>query len=656
MTAESTASAEPPDPTLISRNAVGQALGALSTLVPVGLFGADPDGSCWYVNQRLIDSLGIEVPSGDEARFHLDIPPGHIPSEGVFRLGVAATVEDIGTGLDSDSPWSLDAQVMPLVSRAGNIVSYIGVVVDVDATDVHAKALRTSERLVDALIDHSPDVMTILNADGSWRYSNAAAWRLLGFQTDFDPVNGILALIHPDDAPEAAEAIEKLRQGEPLGKNPIEVRVRAADGSWRYLENVVENLLDDPVVHGFLLRSHDVTERRQVRMALLEANERLSTLISSLHLAVLMENAEREIIFTNDAFVSLFEMPIPAEELIGHTVADLGAEFFRRFGDPTSTPVPGQLDEPLGTRRPALGERLELMDNRVLERDYLPVIADGEHRGHVWVFRDVSAQAWAEAEWESLIARQRHENERLVEMDRVKAAFLAEISHELRTPLTSILSFTELLAEGLGKDDPVEQAEFLEIIKRNADRLLRLVDDLLLLDRLETGAMPLEWGIVDVPSLVSSCVSSFAPAAEAKSISLVCEIGEGPMIPGDEGRLAQVVDVLLSNAIKFTPEGGRILVAASPRDHLWRVEVVDNGMGVPAREQESLFERFYRASNARSSRIGGSGLGLPVAQAIIELHRGGIALRSAEGAGTTVVVTLPFRTESGTDEDADTDE
>lgn len=628
-----------------ARDDVRRALGALSTLVPIGLFGADADGTCWYVNQRLIDALGVTVHHGEERPFRLQLPPGGVPAEGTSHLEVTI---GLSGGAEDDVPFtiSLEARMIPLVTRDGRISTYIGVVVDGE-WDHRAMALRTSERLVDALMDRSPDVITILEEDGTWRYSNAAAWRLLGYQADFDPGDGVLSLLHPDDIAEAAQIIDRLRGGE-VFDDPIELRVRAADGTWRYLENLAENLVDDPVVHGLLLRSRDVTDRRNARIALLEANERLSTLISSLHLAVLMEDETRRIIFTNEAFVTLFEMPVGASELSGRTIAEFGGEFFRRFGDPTSG-LEETKDEVLVERRPVFGHRLVMNDNRVLERDYLPIIADGEYRGHVWIFRDVSAQAKAESEWESLIERQRHENERLIELDRIKAAFLAEISHELRTPLTSILSFTELLSDGLGSDDPEEQAEFLDIIKRNGERLLRLVDDLLLLDRLETGAIPLEWGIVDVPSVVASCVSNFGPSADAKHVSLGCEIGEGDAIPGDYVRIGQVIDVLLSNAIKFTPSNGRVLVTAFPHDRLWRIEVIDSGIGVPAGERESLFERFYRASNARASRIPGSGLGLPVARAIVELHGGSIALRSAEGGGTTVVVTLP--TAEATDED-----
>ncbi len=530
---------------------------------------------------------------------------------------------------------------MPLVHSSGTLEAYVGIVAVELAEGESALGLHASDELMASLVDRSPEVMTVLNADGTWRYSNAAAWRLLGYQAEFDPVDGVINLLHPDDVEEAGQLLERLQNREDIGPEPIELRVRAADGSWIYLENVVENLIDDPAVHGFLLRSRDVTQARQTRLAVLAANERLSTLIGSMHLAVLLEDADRRIVLTNDAFVSLFELPLAPDELVGHTITELGAEFFRRFGDPTAAASEERLSQVLREQRPVVGDRVVMGDGRVLERDYLPIMVDGDYHGHVWLFRDVSAQAQAEAEWESLIARQRRENDRLVELDRVKAAFLAEISHELRTPLTSILSFTELLTDGFGRDDPAEQAEFTEIIKRNADRLLRLVDDLLLLDRIETGAMPLEWGVVDIPTVVSGSVVGLSPSAESKMLSLESEVGEGPSVAGDAGRLSQVLDILVGNAIKFTPEGGRVIVRATPFDEIWRLEVIDTGIGVPLKEQGELFERFYRATNARISRIPGSGLGLSVARAIAELHGGSITLRSAEGGGTTVAVTLP---------------
>lgn len=503
------------------------------------------------------------------------------------------------------------------------------------------------DRLAASLLHGSPEIITVFDPDGSWRYSNAAAVRLLGELPDFDPETGVLKLLHSDDVATATEMFGRLRSGGLPPGQTFEVRVLAPSGDWRYLECTGENLVDDPAVHGIVIRSKDVTERRDARLALLEANERLSTVIGSLHIAALVEDTDRAIVLTNEAFVALFELTGPPGKLIGLSLAELGPELTRRFGDPTNVPGPDRVARILRERRRVIGDRISMQDGRVLERDYVPIFLDHEYRGHLWLFRDISAQARDEAEWSRLLATQAEENRRLVELDRVKASFLAEISHELRTPLTSILSFTELLRDGVGRDDPAEQVEFLDVITRNADRLLRLVDDLVLLDRAETGILPLKWGTVDVASLVEEAIANFSPEAESKHISLECNIGEGVPITGDSQRIAQLLDVLLSNAIKFTPESGRVRVTATPSEDHWFVSVTDTGIGVPQAEKDSLFERFYRGSNVRSARIPGSGLGLSVARAIARLHSGEISIASGNPGGTIVLVVLPIGVRPG---------
>jgi PAS domain S-box-containing protein len=526
--------------------------------------------------------------------------------------------------------------------------------------DPSAERDLVAERLVRTLLDHSPDIITVFNADSSWRYSNAAAARLLGELPDFDPVTGVLSLLHADDVSLALEMMRRIQTGELGPEETFEVRILGQNGEWRYLESTGENLLDDPVVQGIVIRSEDVTDRREARIRLREANERLSTLVGSLYMAALVEDTDRVIVLTNEAFVDLFEITRPPDKLIGRTLAELGPELTRRFGDPTRVPGPDRVARILRERRRVVGDRIAMLDGRVLERDYVPIFVDHEYRGHLWLFRDISTQARNEAEWTQLLATQREENERLVELDRVKASFLAEISHELRTPLTSILSFTDLLRDGIGRDEPAEQVEFLDIITRNADRLLRLVDDLVLLDRAETGILPVEWGTFDLPSVVQRAITTFSRQAESKSIAIESTLGEGPHVFGDAQRIAQLLDVLLSNALKFTPEGGHVAVTATPSEDHWFVSVTDTGMGVPHGEREALFERFYRASNARAARIPGSGLGLSVARAIARMHGGEISITSGEGGGTVVLVTIPVGShqdlEPGSGEDEAYDE
>ena len=440
----------------------------------------------------------------------------------------------------------------------------------------------------------------------------------------------------------AVNAFRRLRSGGMAPDETFRVRIRDESGQWRYLESTGRNLVDDPAVEGIVVHSADVTTAREAHIRLLEANERLVTLVGSLHIAALVEDSDRVIVLTNEAFVELFELAGPARELVGRTLEEVGPELTRRFGDPTRVPGPDRVARLLKERRRVIGDRIAMQDGRVLERDYVPIFVDSEYRGHLWLFRDISSQARDEAEWARLLAQQRDENERLVELDRVKASFLAEISHELRTPLTSILSFTELLRDGVGRDDPAEQVEFLDVITRNAQRLLALVDDLVLLDRAETGILPLDLVPFDLASVVQDAVTTFSPQAETKHISLECNLEEGAPLVGDDRRIAQLLDVLLSNAVKFTPEGGRVKVSATSSGDHWFISVTDTGIGVPMLERDSLFERFYRASNARTARIPGSGLGLAVARAIARLHGGSISIANAAAGGTVVLVALPL--------------
>jgi len=167
-----------------------------------------------------------------------------------------------------------------------------------------------------------------------------------------------------------------------------------------------------------------------------------------------------------------------------------------------------------------------------------------------------------------------------------------------------------------------------------------LVDDLLLLDRLESNTAEVNPEPVDLPGLVDLAISSIRPLATDKGVTLTKRLKGGPPVSGDVGRLGQLVDNLLANAVKFTPSGGEVTVSTCPVDGGWHFEVADTGIGIPADEVGDLFQRFFRASNARSQAVSGSGLGLAIARRVAELHGGTIEIASAEGEGTTVTAVL----------------
>src|ERR1700722_18634136 len=202
-------------------------------------------------------------------------------------------------------------------------------------------------------------------------------------------------------------------------------------------------------------------------------------------------------------------------------------------------------------------------------------------------------------------------------LDDRRAQFIAVVSHELRTPLTSIVSFSELLrgeADGLSADG----IHFLEIIERNADRLFTLIDDLLMLNRLEAGGLPLELSDCSIPGLAAEAVRNAQPLAAKGGGTIHLDAGDGPPTPADPRRLLQVLDNLIGNAVKFSNSGGLVLVVTRCVRSTWRIDVSDTGIGIPADEAAKLFGAFVRGSNARIAGLPGTRLGLAIVQSMGE--------------------------------------
>ncbi len=246
---------------------------------------------------------------------------------------------------------------------------------------------------------------------------------------------------------------------------------------------------------------------------------------------------------------------------------------------------------------------------------------DGTLVGRIWALREVTADR---------------------RLERLRDAFVTAVSHELRTPLTSLSGFLELLGD---EEDSLALTgrTYLTAARRGTARLQRIVEDLLLVAQIEADLLELHTEPVDLTDLAAAAVEEAGAAAAEKRIAITLDT-DGPLpLEGDAARLGQVLDNLLSNAIKFTPAGGAVVLSTSDSDGRRRIELSDNGIGVPHAELGQLFSRFYRASNAIRRAIPGTGLGLVIARAIVESHGGTISLESWEGEGTRVTVTLPLR-------------
>ncbi len=230
-----------------------------------------------------------------------------------------------------------------------------------------------------------------------------------------------------------------------------------------------------------------------------------------------------------------------------------------------------------------------------------------------------------------------------LEVARLKDEFVGLISHELRTPLSSILGYLELM-----RDDDIaplsdEQLEFLSVAERNANRLLRLVGDLLFTAQVESGQLPLDTRRLELSTIVQERITSARPAAHSAGVTLV---GDLPLtsvfVNGEPLRLGQAIDNLVSNALKFTPRGGTVTITLGTDGDEAIVRVADTGMGIPADELDQLYSRFFRASTATRNAVQGVGLGLSITRAIVTAHDGTMDVESTEGVGTAFTMFLPL--------------
>jgi PAS domain S-box-containing protein len=277
---------------------------------------------------------------------------------------------------------------------------------------------------------------------------------------------------------------------------------------------------------------------------------------------------------------------------------------------------------------------------------WVPIVVSGELFG-AFQFFDRRQREWDEELIGTLNAitdqignyvRRRTAEE---EVEKAKDEFFGLVSHELRTPLTSIIGYGELLAESEADRLTDQGRKYLSVIRRNAQREMRLVGDLLLLVRIQEGSFRMELEDVDLQRIVEQAVEAARPAADKRSIDLRTRADSPLECTGDPQRLGQVVDNLLSNAIKFTPKSGQVSVSLSANGGTAAIEVTDSGMGIPAEEQQHLFDRLYRAPGATASAIPGVGLGLTIVKAIVDAHDGRILVASEPGSGATFRVELP---------------
>lgn len=336
----------------------------------------------------------------------------------------------------------------------------------------------------------------------------------------------------------------------------------------------------------------------------------------------------------------------PSEPSIGQPLTDLFPELFGA-------------EEDLAAVSAGLSPRFELpMINRQDpdddERRYvsLTAVPHPEIQNHlVLLVRDVTTEGRLDQQVmqqlnEVRLLRSRLEaaNQGLARLNDEKSAFLWMAAHDLRAPLAVIKGYIEMVIEDTDAASDEEALDYLKVVMRRTQQMSDLVDNLLDVEKIESGAVVLDLKLVDVADLVAEVGQGFALATQQRGLSLAWLIPDGvPQPLADRARLVQVLNNLVSNAIKFTPEGGQIRIDVLSCEKELAIEVSDTGPGISERDQARLFQRFFRTDASRRQRVPGTGLGLSIVRAIAEQHGGQAYCRSQLGEGSTFGFTLPVQ-------------
>ena len=390
-----------------------------------------------------------------------------------------------------------------------------------------------------------------------------------------------------------------------------DVTVKAAKMARGDFDQIVEVKSDDEI--GQLAAMFNYL-REKLKITLSEISReksKLETILDYMADGLIAVNNEGLIVHANPTALKMLNLTKEEtetkayDELIGHLNEQLTLKYIDENGSDW------------------VGSEVIRQQDSIYQVNYAPFKDEkGEKTGIVMVLQDITERQ---------------------KLDNMRKEFVANVSHELKTPLTSIKSYTETLLDG-ALDNRELSEQFLQVVNSEADRMSRLVKDLLQLSSLDYKQVKWNKKDADLVKIVESCVLKLNMTAKNKQQKIKF-MNEGLPIVGymDIDKIEQVVLNIMSNAIKYTPDGGEINVYLTQDESGAKIRVVDNGIGIPSEDLPRLFERFYRVDKARSRELGGTGLGLSIARQIVEAHEGQIEILSNYGEGTEVVINLPLQ-------------
>lgn len=590
-------------------------LAAVTDAVTDGLITVDAAGTIRSANPAAQQTFGYDRDELTGANVSMLVPRDRLARheermQAYLREGGRPLASEVHGRRKDGSVFPMDLAVNSFTHEGQR--SYLAIARDITERRRTEEERRRFFRL-------SLEMLSIAGFDGYFKDVNPAWTEVLGFTREELMSRPYVEFVHPDDRERTAAVAGGLPQEGVV--TTFENRYACRDGSYRWLRWSAAASSEEQLIYSV---TTDVTEQRKTEEALRESEERHRSVIAALDEGIVMQALDGSIAWCNASAERI--LGLTADQMAGRASVDPRWRSVKADG----TPFPGG-EHPamvcLATGEPQreviMGVHHPNDELRWITINAQPLRGpDGKTvTGVVTSFTDVTER---------------------IALDQMKNEFVSVVSHELRTPLTAIRGALGLLANGSLVDLPPKAERMAQIATTNSDRLIRLINDILDIERMESGAETFTKRASDATALVHVAVDGVAPIAADAGVTIDVDVDADPApLWVDPDRVVQTITNLLQNAIKYSPEGGTIRVTARREDGELVISIADEGRGIPAGKLDNVFERFQQIDASDAREKGGTGLGLTISRSIVEQHGGRIWVESEPATGSTFSFTLP---------------
>jgi PAS domain S-box-containing protein len=604
---------------------------AIIDALPTAIYITDAHGRITHFNPACIEFSGRTPQLGSDhwcvtwKLFHPDgrpMPHDECPMAITLKEGRAVRgMEAIAERPDGTRIW-FEPYPTPLFDDAGNLVGGINMLVDITE---RKRAERDRAHLA-AIVTSSEDAIVSKNLDGVITSWNRGAEHVFGYTAEEAIGKPVTILIPPDHLDEEPRILERIRRGESV--EHYETVRRRKDGSLLDISLTVSPIRDaSGAIIGASKVARDISQRKHAEHALRDSEERFRMLADNMAQLAWTCDQLGNVTWYNQRWLDYTGLSFDDMKDWGWTKCHHPDHVERVVASVTRSRESGEIWEDTFPLRGKDGQYRWFLSRAIPIRD---------SQGNILRWFGTNTD----------ISEEREARQQAHEANLAKDMFLATLSHEMRTPLSAIVGWMHILRGGTESGcSPAELNEGLEVIDRNAQAMLQLLNDVLDVSRIVSGKLRLEVGPSELTQIIRDGIDVVRSATQAKEIELSADLDPSASATScDAARMQQVVWNLLSNAIKFTPKGGKVHVTLQRAGSDLRIAVSDNGQGISPELLPFVFDRFRQADGSTRRQFGGLGLGLSIAKHLVEMHGGTIRAESAgEGQGATFTVLLPIR-------------